>query len=137
MNPLITGRSQVYFQIPYSGNKKDLSAEVLGYNLDDQDKLDTENMRLEMSIETETLGSLKFDLRIKKRHMNCLIMSEKQQYNNFIVDEKIDLLERMKSIRYNLEDVAFQVVDSRRIRVDVVTDVSQMSVNMGRIDVSA
>ena len=64
-------------------------------------------------------------------------MSEKQQYNNFIVDEKIDLLERMKSIRYNLEDVAFQVVDSRRIRVDVVTDVSQMSVNMGRIDVSA
>ena len=69
--------------------------------------------------------------------MNCLIMSEKQQYNNFIVDEKIDLLERMKSIRYNLEDVAFQVVDSKRIRVDVVTDVSQMSVNMGRIDVSA
>ena len=64
-------------------------------------------------------------------------MSEKQQYNNFIVDEKIDLLERMKSIRYNLEDVAFQVVDSRRIRVDVVTDVSQMSINMGRIDVSA
>ena len=137
MNPLITGRSQVYFQIPYSGNKKDLSAEVLGYNLDDQDKLDTENMRLEMSIETENLGSLKFDLRIKKRHMNCLIMSEKQQYNNFIVDEKIDLLERMKSIRYNLEDIAFQVVDSKRIRVDVVTDVSQMSVNMGRIDVSA
>ena len=137
MNPLITGRSQVYFQIPYSGNKKDLSAEVLGYNLDDQDKLDAENMCLEMSIETENLGSLKFDLRIKKRRMNCLIMSEKQQYNNFIVDEKIDLLERMKSIRYNLEDVAFQVVDSRRIRVDVVTDVSQMSVNMGRIDVSA
>ncbi len=137
MNPLITGRSQVYFQIPYSGNKKDLSAEVLGYNLDDQDKLDTENMRLEMSIETENLGNLKFDLRIKKRHMNCLIMSEKQQYNNFIVDEKIDLLERMKSIRYNLEDVAFQVVDSRRIRVDVVTDVSQTTVNMGRIDVSA
>ena len=57
--------------------------------------------------------------------------------NNFIVDEKIDLLERMKSIRYNLEDIAFQVVDSKRIRVDVVTDVSQMSVNMGRIDVSA
>ena len=43
----------------------------------------------------------------------------------------------MKSIRYNLEDIAFQVVDSKRIRVDVVTDVSQMSVNMGRIDVSA
>ena len=64
-------------------------------------------------------------------------MSEKQQYNNFIVDEKIDLLERMKSIRYNLEDVAFQVVDSKRIRVDVVTDVSQAPVNMGRIDVSA
>ena len=137
MNPLITGRSQVYFQIPYSGNKKDLSAEVLGYNLDDQDKLDEENMCLEMSIETENLGSLKFDLRIKKRRMNCLIMSEKQQYNNFIVDEKIDLLERMKSIRYNLEDVAFQVVDSKRIRVDVVTDVSQTTVNMGRIDVSA
>ena len=137
MNPLITGRSQVYFQIPYSGNKKDLSAEVLGYNLDDQDKLDAENMCLEMSIETENLGSLKFDLRIKKRRMNCLIMSEKQQYNNFIVDEKIDLLERMKSIRYNLEDVAFQVVDSKRIRVDVVTDVSQTTVNMGRIDVSA
>ena len=137
MNPLITGRSQVYFQIPYSGNKKDLSAEVLGYNLDDQDKLDTENMHLEMSIETENLGSLKFDLRVQKRQMNCLIMSEKQQYNNFIVDEKIDLLERMKSIRYNLEDVAFQVVDWKRIRVDVVTDVSPMSANMGRIDVSA
>ena len=137
MNPLITGRSQVYFQIPYSGNKKDLSAEVLGYNLDDQDKLDTENMRLEMSIETENIGNLKFDLRIKKRHMNCLIMSEKQQYNSFIIDEKVDLLERMQSIRYNLEDVAFQVVDSKRIRVDVVTDVSQVSVNMGRIDVSA
>ena len=137
MNPLITGRSQVYFQIPYRVNKKDLSAEVLGYNLDDQDKLDTENMHLEMSIETENLGSLKFDLRVQKRQMNCLIMSEKQQYNSFIIDEKVDLLERMQSIRYNLDDVAFQVIDSKRIGVEVITDVSQISVNMGRIDVSA
>ena len=90
-----------------------------------------------MSIETENLGSLKFDLRVQKRQMNCLIMSEKQQYNSFIIDEKVDLLERMQSIRYNLDDVAFQVIDSKRTGVEVITDISQISVNMGRIDVSA
>jgi len=137
MNPLIAGRSQVYLQIPYASIKKDLSADVLGYSPDDESKLSIENMRLEMSIETENLGCLRVNLHILQRQMNCLIMSEEQRFSDFIIDEKIDLLERMQSIRYNLNNVAFQVVDLSKIEMEVVPRISRSAGNVGRIDVSA
>ena len=94
-------------------------------------------MRLEMSIETENLGCLRVNLHILQRQMNCLIMSEEQRFSDFIVDEKIDLLERMQSIRYNLNNVAFQVVDLSKIEMEVVPRISRSAGNVGRIDVSA
>ena len=109
----------------------------MGYSPDDESKLNIENMRLEMSIETENLGCLRVNLHVLQRQMNCLIMSEEQRFSDFIVDEKNDLLERMQSIRYNLNNMAFQVVDLSKIEMEVVPRISRSTGNVGRIDVSA
>jgi hypothetical protein len=90
-----------------------------------------------MLIETENLGRLKFDLRILQRQMNCTILAEKQEYSDFISDEKIVLLERMQALRYNLKDVALKVSDRSGFQIQVVPNISELTGDMGRIDVSA
>ena len=99
--------------------------------------LNPENMRLEVLIETENLGRLKFDLRILQRQMNCTILAEKQEYSDFISDEKIVLLERIQALRYNLKDVALKVADRSEFQIQVVPNISELTGDMGRIDVSA
>jgi len=137
MNQYLAGRSQVYFQIPYRIGEKETSAEVLGYSPEEDVGLNPENMRLEMLIETENLGRLKFDLRILQRQMNCTILAEKQEYSDFISDEKIVLLERIQALRYNLKDVALKVADRSEFQIQVVPNISELTGDMGRIDVSA
>jgi len=137
MNQYLAGRNQVYFQIPYRASEKEISAEVLGYSPEEDVGLNPENMRLEMLVETENLGRLKFDLRILQRQMNCTILAEKQEYSNFISGEKIALLERMQALRYNLKDVALKVSDRSEFQIQVVPNISELTGNMGRIDVSA
>ena len=137
MNQYLAGRSQVYFQIPYRIGEKETSAEVLGYSPEEDVGLNPENMRLEILIETENLGRLKFDLRILQRQMNCTILAEKQEYSDFISDEKIVLLERIQALRYNLKDVALKVADRSEFQIQVVPNISELTGDMGRIDVSA
>ena len=138
MNQYLAGRNQVYFQIPYRIGEKETSAEILGYSPEDDVELNPENMRLEMLIETENLGRLKFDLRILQRQMNCTILAEKQEYSDFISEEKIVLLERMQALRYNLKDVALKVSSDRSgFQIQVVPNISELTGDMGRIDVSA
>ena len=137
MNQFLAGRSQVYFQIPCRIGEKETSAEVLGYSPEEDVGLNPENMRLELLIETENLGRLKFDLRILQRQMNCTILAEKQEYSDFISDEKIVLLERIQALRYNLKDVALKVADRSEFQIQVVPNISELTGDMGRIDVSA
>ncbi|MAE18002.1 hypothetical protein CMK12_03515 [Candidatus Poribacteria bacterium] len=137
MNKYLAGRNQVYFQIPYRASEKEISAEVLGYSPEEDVGLNPENMRLEMLVETENLGRLKFDLRILQRQMNCTILAEKQEYSNFISGEKIALLERMQALRYDLKDVALKVSDRSEFQIQVVPNISELTGNMGRVDVSA
>ena len=136
MNRDVLNGGQFYLQIPLYYGDKYLTAEVLGRS-DSSDKIDLENLQLQMVIETENLGTLKVNLQVLHRDMICAILTENLSYNSFIEREKGNLLSRMKALNYNLEDVRLQVVDKSEIGIDMIPITVALQSDLVRVDVSA
>ena len=136
MNRDVLNGGQFYLQIPLYYGDKYLTAEVLGRS-DSSDKIDLENLQLQMVIETENLGTLKVNLQVLHRDMICAILTENLSYNSFIEREKGNLLSRMKALNYNLEDVRLQVVDKGEIGIDMIPITAALQSELVRVDVSA
>ncbi|MEC7868656.1 MAG: hypothetical protein VYE00_13535 [Candidatus Poribacteria bacterium] len=136
MNRDVLNGGQFYLQIPLYYGDKYLTAEVLGRS-DSSDKIDLENLQLQMVIETENLGTLKVNLQVLHRDMICAILTEDLSYNSFIEREKDNLLSRMKALNYNLEDVRLQVVDKGEIGIDMIPITAALQSDLVRVDVSA
>ena len=136
MNRDVLNGGQFYLQIPLYYGDEYLTAEVLGRS-DSSDKIDLENLQLQMVIETENLGTLKVNLQVLHRDMICAILTEDLSYNSFIEREKGNLLSRMKALNYNLEDVRLQVVDKGEIGIDMIPITAALQSDLVRVDVSA
>ena len=136
MNRDVLNGGQFYLQIPLYYGDEYLTAEVLGRS-DSSDKIDLENLQLQMVIETENLGTLKVNLQVLHRDMICAILTENLSYNSFIEREKGSLLSRMKALNYNLEDVRLQVVDKGEIGIDMIPITAALQSDLVRVDVSA
>ena len=136
MNRDVLNGGQFYLQIPLYYGDEYLTAEVLGRS-DSSDKIDLENLQLQMVIETENLGTLKVNLQVLHRDMICAILTENLSYNSFIEREKGNLLSRMKALNYNLEDVRLQVVDKSEIGIDMIPITVALQSDLVRVDVSA
>ena len=136
MNRDVLNGGQFYLQIPLHYGDEYLTAEVLGRS-DSSDKIDLENLQLQMVIETENLGTLKVNLQVLHRDMICAILTENLSYNSFIEREKGNLLSRMKALNYNLEDVRLQVVDKGEIGIDMIPITAALQSDLVRVDVSA
>lgn len=136
MNRDVLNGGQFYLQIPLYYGDEYLTAEVLGRS-DSSDKIDLENLQLQMVIETENLGTLKVNLQVLHRDMICAILTENLSYNSFIEREKGNLLSRMKALNYNLEDVRLQVVDKGEIGIDMIPITAALQSDLVRVDVSA
>jgi len=136
MNRDVLNGGQFYLQIPLYYGDEYLTAEVLGRS-DSSDKIDLENLQLQMVIETENLGTLKVNLQVLHRDMICAILTENLSYNSFIEQEKGNLLSRMKALNYNLEDVRLQVVDKGEIGIDMIPITAALQSDLVRVDVSA
>ena len=136
MNRDVLNGGQFYLQIPLYYGDEYLTAEVLGRS-DSSDKIDLENLQLQMVIETENLGTLKVNLQVLHRDMICAILTENLSYNSFIEREKGNLLSRMKALNYNLEDVRLQVVDKGEIGIDMIPITAAFQSDLVRVDVSA
>ncbi|MBD68533.1 hypothetical protein CMK21_00190 [Candidatus Poribacteria bacterium] len=136
MNRDVLNGGQFYLQIPLYYGDEYLTAEVLGRS-DSSDKIDLENLQLQMVIETENLGTLKVNLQVLHRDMICAILTENLSYNSFIEREKGSLLSRMKALNYNLEDVRLQVVDKSEIGIDMIPITVALQSDLVRVDVSA
>ena len=136
MNRDVLNGGQFYLQIPLYYGDEYLTAEVLGRS-DSSDKIDLENLQLQMVIETENLGTLKVNLQVLHRDMICAILTENLSYNSFIEREKGSLLSRMKALNYNLEDVRLQVVDKGEIGIDMIPITVALQSDLVRVDVSA
>ena len=136
MNRDVLNGGQFYLQIPLYYGDEYLTAEVLGRS-DSSDKIDLENLQLQMVIETENLGTLKVNLQVLHRDMICAILTEDLSYNSFIEQEKGNLLSRMKALNYNLEDVRLQVVDKGEIGIDMIPITAALQSDLVRVDVSA
>ena len=136
MNRDVLNGGQFYLQIPLHYGDEYLTAEVLGRS-DSSDKIDLENLQLQMVIETENLGTLKVNLQVLHRDMICAILTENLSYNSFIEREKGNLLSRMKALNYNLEDVRLQVVDKGEIGIDMIPITAAFQSDLVRVDVSA
>ena len=136
MNRDVLNGGQFYLQIPLYYGDEYLTAEVLGRS-DSSDKIDLENLQLQMVIETENLGTLKVNLQVLHRDMICAILTENLSYNSFIEREKGSLLSRMKALNYNLEDVRLQGVDKGEIGIDMIPITVALQSDLVRVDVSA